>query len=70
MGLITFAVGGFFVPMSYNNTRWRVVQVEPLEFSTTVDNGIILRGADSSGTVEVYIHMYSTKRGVLGKAII
>ncbi len=30
--------------MRYNNARWRVVQVEPLEFSTIVDNGIILRG--------------------------
>ena len=48
MGLILFVVGGWFlsflVPMSYNNAWWRVVQVEPLEFSTTVDNGIILQG--------------------------
>jgi len=30
--------------MGYNIARWRVVQVEPLEISTIVDNGIILRG--------------------------
>jgi len=30
----------FLLPMG----RWRVVQVEPLEISTIVDNGIILRG--------------------------
>ena len=45
MGLIPFAIRSFlYIPMSYNNAQWRVVQVKPLEFSTIVDNGIILWG--------------------------
>ena len=41
---VDFYFFNFLLPMRYNNARWRVVQVEPLEFSTIVDNGIILRG--------------------------
>ena len=44
MGLILFAFRFFLLPMRYNNARWHVAQVEPLEVSTTVDNDIILRG--------------------------
>ena len=51
----------FLLPMGYNIARWRVVQVEPLEISTIVDNGIILRGlfrlVRGGG---VHVRMYST----------
>ena len=52
--------------MGYNIARWRVVQVEPLEISTIVDNGIIFRGlfrlVRGGG---VHARMYSTYERVL-----
>lgn len=56
----------FLLPMGYNIARWRVVQVEPLEISTIVDNGIILRGlfrlVRGGG---VHASMYSTYERIL-----